>query len=407
VLKTYPPPTLPAGTFTEFRDSTPLTNAAICYSLTVSDGFTSESTTPFCIHTLDGTTDSMGNDHSRPRGASRAQLRITVPGSPDDSATLGPVAARLESFTTGFDFNQTYLDSPLMVPSADFALGSTRTYDLQLTGIKDISEIVGITVTSDHRRVHGDIHNDNLRISQVQLSLDNVLVFSKTFDPPQLVSNSGAPGGTALKVGFEDLRSHPRWNLFYETNPDAFRGFTKADFTSRLDSILAHAVFTASGAAYHGTRLRDGFPTTVSKPSGYLGDRLRVRQHITADSHDFIYCTLDYDLRITAKDADGNAVDPLHNGPGLIRETQIGVESPNVDCGTTFMRSIIYTIFSTSEFYPAAMEKLDRDLEAALRAQTPSQLGTAPRPNVHFCFPGQNDITFEEFKNGGLSVCFE
>jgi hypothetical protein len=394
-IKTYPPPTLPAGTFSDFTDSTPLNNATICYYLRVSDGFNTEETYPFCTHTLDGTTDVYGNDHSAPRSVNRARLFIKVPDSPDDSATLGPVEARLDSFKGGFEFNQTYLDSTS--PTPDFALGSGRLYDLQLTGIDDVADIVGITITSDHRRVHGDIHNDNLRISQVQLVLDDVLVFNKSYDPPQLVSNSSAPGGTSLRVEFEELRSYALWKEFYRA--PQFQGFTAAAFTSKLDSILAHAVFTASGAAYHGSKLRDGFATTLSKPSGFLTDRLHVRQHITADSADAIFCSIDYDLRITARDANGNVISPFDNPGGIIRSTEIGVEHPDVDCGSTFMRDIIYTIFSTSQFYPAAMDRLNDDLEATLRGQAPSQIQTAPPPGLRFCFPDSGPFA------KGLSVC--
>lgn len=407
VIGTYPPPTLAKGTITEFTDYTPLNNATICYYIEVSDGFNTENThsAPACTHTLDGTTVA-GVDRSRPRGVNRAQLKLTVPSSPDDSATLGPVAARLESFKGGFDWNQTYLDSTAVTPSRDFALGSTRTYDLQLTGIEDVSDIVGITVTSDHRRVHGDIHNDNLRISQVQLFLDNVLVFSKTFNPPQLVSNSGVPGGTSLQIGFEELRSHTRWKDIYATGQ--FLGFPPAAFASKLDAILSHKVFTTSGAAYHGSQLRDGFATALSKPSGFQRDRLHVRQNVTADSHLGIFCSIDYDLRITAQDANGIPVDPLRNPGGIIRKTQIGVENPNVDCGSTFMRDIIYTIFSTSEFYPGAMEDLSKDMEATLKGQAPSQLQSAPPPNLHFCFPRTDEAALgAQFENGGLSVCNE
>lgn len=401
VIQTYPPPTLAKGTFTVFTDYSPVNNATICYYIKVSDGSNFDSTTPFCTHTLDGTTDINNNDHSRPRSVNRAQLVITVPTSPGDAATLGPVAGRLVSFKGGFDYNNTYLDSTS--PSPDFALGSTLIkYDLQLTGIEDVSDIVGITVTSDYMHVHGDLHNDNLRISEIQLLLDNVLVFAKTFSTPVLVSNSSAPGGSSLQIGFEELRSYGRWKDIYARGP--FQGFKGVDFASKLDSILAHAVFTNPGAAYHGSRLRDGFGTTLSKPSGFLSDRLHVQQNITADSADAIFCSIDYDLRITTKDINGDPVSPFFNGDGTIQTTEIGVEHPHVDCGSTFMRNIIYTIFSASQFYPAAMDNLNKDMEATLRGQTPSQIHTAPPSGLHFCFPGTGEGFFPGFQNG-LSVC--
>jgi hypothetical protein len=84
------------------------------------------------------------------------------------------------------------------------------------------------------------------------------------------------------------------------------------------------------------------------------------------------------------------------------------VEKPDVDCTTTFMREFFYTLFSTGDFYPTAMGDLGKDIETTLAAQAPSHLVSAPPPNTHFCFPGSSDPVLDfDFRNGGLSVCFE
>jgi hypothetical protein len=406
LIHTVPPPAPPKGTFSFFTDTQAVNNAKNCYFIRVSDGVDSADTDHRCIYTLDGQTLN-GVNRSIPRGVSRAQLRITVPSSPDDSATTGPVSARLVAFGNGQEYNFSYLDSPTTAP--DFALGTTRTYDLLVTGVEDVSDIVGIVVGSEAKRVGGPIVNDNLRVSRLELVLDNVLAFSKTFDPPFLVSNSGALGGTSLKIGFDELHSNPRWGDVYAASPGGFIGFSKTDFVSKLDGIMATAIFSAPGAAYYGSRLRDGFATAVSKPSGYGQDRLHVRQNVTADANLGIFCSVDYDLRITAEDIGGNPVSPFVNGPapGIIYTTRIGAENPDVSCGTTFMRKIVYTIFSVGVF-PFALSVLDDHMETALGAQSPSQIQSAPPQNLHFCFPGNGQgLGGLDFQNGGLTLCMD
>lgn len=395
LIHTYPPPTLANGTFTFYKDEGATNNARNCYYLNVSDGFSSNSTSMSCAYTLDGTVAS--EDRSAPRGVSRAQIRIEVPPSPYDSGTTKAVGVRLDSFAGGFDYNFTYVDST----AQDFTLNSIRDYDLRLTGIEDVADITGITLTS---------YRDNLRVSYLELRLNNVAVFSKVYDPPVLVSNSDLPGGRSLVVGFDELRSHtqePVWDNVYRTPTLAFIGFTPADFKAKLDGILGHEVMSTPGAAYHGSRLRDGYTSSVTKRPGYLGDRLHVNQHITADASQPAFCTLEYDLRITAKDIDGNSVSSFFNGPspGIIYTTEIRLENPDVSCSSSFWKNIVDTFLRASPFV-SELSNLERDLEAGLRGLAPSTIQSAPPPDRHFCFPGATErVPSPLFRNGGLTVC--
>jgi hypothetical protein len=401
VIKSYPPPTLAKNTFTEYRDASAVNNARNCYRLTLSDGSDSSETPPVCLHTLDGRTVN-GVDRSAPRGVSRAQIRLTVASNPD-AGTLGSVSVHLDSFGGGNDFNQTYLDST--AAGGDFAPGSTRTYDLSVNGVEDISDIAGITIWSGPRRIEGQNQPDDLQVSRLQLILENIVVFDKTFATPAVADDSLSVGGKSIRIGFDELHSNPLWSAFYA--PHTFSGFTAADFTLKLDSTLATAVFTAPGAPHHGSRLRDGHPTTLSRPSGYGQDRMHVSQKVTADVNVGIFCSVDYDLRITARDIDGNEVSPLVNG-GAIYTTRISVEHPNVSCGgSTFMHDYVYTIFALTQspdFYPTAMAQLSRDMEKALAAQSPSELQSAPLSTAHFCFPRAGEGLVPGFQNG-LSIC--
>ena len=399
LIQTYPPPTLVKGTFTEFTDNAAANNAKNCYRLSVSLGGNTRNSETACGYTLDGTVGG-GIDRSAPRGVSRAQVRITVPPDPFDSATLKSVGARLDSFAGGLDYNFTFLDSS----GPDFFLDSSRNYDVLLTGIQDVSDIVGITISS---------YRDNLRVSRIDLRLNNVLAYTRTYDPPVLVSNSDLPGGRSLVVGFNELRSSPLWQDVYSTSPLAFTGFTPGDFIAKLDGILGHQVRNAPGAAYHNSRLLDGHFTRVTKRPGYLRDRLHVQQHVRAtDRKGGANCTLDYDLRITAKDINGSSVSALFNGPAVpgsgqgIYTTEIKVENPNVSCSSTafLLKYLLSEILRVTPFQ-SELSDLEKNIQASLKGQAPSQIQAAPPPNMHFCFPGSGESSFPPFRNGGLTVC--
>ena len=398
LVQAFSPPTLPAGTFTAYVDTNATNNARNCYYLNVSDGSTSTSTTAVCAFTLDGTTDANGIDRSAPHGVSRAQIRIDVPDSPDDSGTVQVVGVGLELGAGGYESNSTGLDST----EPDFTLGSSRTYDLPLTGVEDISDITGIVVTS---------HKDNLRVRHIELRLNNQLVFTRDFQPPVLVSNSGAPGGRTLHIGFDELRSNPLWANAYSPTP--FLGFTPADFASKLDGILANAVFNLPGAEYHGSRLQDGHPTVLTKRAGYFQDRLHVTQHITASAREAVHCTLDYDLRITARDINGNSISPFHNGPAVpgsgegIYTTEIHLENAHPGCASTPWKNFVNALIDDATPFPAPLAKVESDIQAALDAQGPSQIQSAPPPGEHFCFPRGNEGVSPLFGDGGLTVCVD
>src|SRR4030095_16405819 len=104
------------------------------------------------------------------------------------------------------------------------------------------------------------------------------------------------------------------WQDVYSPSPLPFTGFTPGDFIAKLDGILGHQVRNMPGAAYHNSRLRDGHPSRVTKRSGYLRDRLHVQQHVRASDVKDVNCKLDYDLRITAKDINGNSVSAFFHG---------------------------------------------------------------------------------------------
>lgn len=400
-IKAFPPPTLVKGTFTEYRDAAAVNNAKNCYKLRLSDGSDESTTGQVCVHTLDGRTVN-GVDRSLPVGVSRAQIVLTV-ASNADAGTLGPVSVHLDSFGGGKnDYNLTYLDS---TAAGDFAPGSTRTYELSMNGVEDFSDIAGITIRSDHKRIDGVIERDDLQLDRIQLIAEGILVLDKTFATPAVANDSLSLGGQTIHVGFDELHSNPLWGAFY--TPHTFKGFTAADFTQKLDSALATAVFTAVGAPYNGSRLRDGHPTTLSKPSGYQQDRLHVSQDVTANLPLGIYCDVDYDLQITAQDMGGTEISPLFNG-GAIYTTRISVAAPHVSCGSSsWMRDYIYTIFAffnSPHYYPSAMEQLSRDMEMSLAAQSPSELTSAPVSSSHFCFPRLGEGLFSGFENG-LTVC--
>lgn len=406
LIHTYPPPAPAINAANVFTDG-PTNNATNCYALLASDGVDTQWSDPVCTFTLDGTTDSNNIDHSLPRGISRAQIRIGVPASPGDSGTSKPVAVSLVTALT-WRFNRTLLDST----ERDFDPGSSRLYDLNLGGnvpdiaaIRDVADIGGIVIESWDK-------TDGLRIESLELILDDVTVFSRTFDPPVLVQSSGYPGGTRLEIGFDELRSNPLWKAVYAASPNSFVGFDRAAFRQKLDSLLGHLVYMTPGAAYYGSRLRDDHHTSVTKPSGFQSDRLHVRQHIIADAGHGITCTLEYDLRLSAKDIDGNVVSPFFNGPGpdgkaTIFTTEINLENPDVDCGAGFWKGLFYTLITVGG-YSFDVDDLEDDIEQSLKGQAPSQIQSSPPLNLHFCFPGTGEgLGGPAFQNGGLTICLD
>lgn len=405
LIHTYPPPAPVINTANVFTDDDATNNATNCYALLASAGSDAEWSDPVCTFTLDGTTDANNIDHSLPHGISRAQIRIGVPASPGDSGTRKPVSVSLVTALT-WRFNRTLLDST----ERDFDPGSSRTYDLNLggnvpgiTAIRDVADIGGIVIESWDQ-------TDGLRIETLDLILDDVTVFSRTFDPPVLVQSSGYLGGTRLEIGFDELRSNPLWNGIYATS--LFLGFDRSAFTQKLDGLLGHLVYMTPGAAYYGSRLRDGHPTSVTKPTGFQSDRLHVRQHIIADASHGITCSLEYDLRLTARDVDGNVVSPFFNGPGpdgraTIFTTEINLENPDVDCGAGFWKGLFYTLVTVGG-YAFDVDDLEDDIQQSLEGQAPSQVQSSPPLNLHFCFPGTGEgLGGAAFQNGGLTVCLD
>ncbi len=398
LIHTYPPPAPPVNAPREFTDFAAVNNATNCYALLASDGYDSVWSEPVCTFTLDGRTDANNIDHSFPKGVSRAQIRIEVAASPADSGTRKAVSVSLVTGLT-WRFNRTLVDST----ERDFDPGSSRLYDLNLTGVKDVADIGGIVIESWDK-------TDGLRISGIELLLDDVTVFSRVFTTPVLVQNSGFPGGTTLEIGFDELRSNPLWSAVYATGSLSFLGFDRDAFAQKLDSLLGHMVRMTPGAGYHGSRLRDDWHTSLSKGSGFQRDRLRVRQHIIADAGLGITCSLDYDLRLVAKDVDGNPVSPLSNPPGpdgraTIFTTEIRLENPDVDCGAGFWKGLFYTLVTVGG-YQFGVHELQQDIEQSLKGQGANEVQSSPPLNLHFCFPGTGEgLGGAAFHNGGLTVC--
>jgi hypothetical protein len=398
LIHTYPPPAPPVNSPREFTDFAAVNDATNCYALLASDGYDSVWSEPVCTFTLDGRTDANNIDHSLPKGVSRAQIRIEVASSPADSGTRKAVSVSLVTGLT-WRFNRTLVDST----ERDFDLGSSRLYDLNLTGVKDVADIGGIVIESWDK-------TDGLRIAGIELLLDDVTVFSKTFAMPVLVQNSGFPGGTTLEIGFDELRSNPLWSAVYATGPLSFLGFDRDGFTQKLDSLLGHMVRMTPGAGYHGSRLRDDWHTSVSKRSGFQRDRLHVRQHIIADADLGITCSLEYDLRLAARDVNGNPVSPLSNPPGpdgraTIVTTEIRLENPDVDCGAGFWKGLFYALVTLGG-YQFGVHELQQDIEQSLKGQGANEVQSSPPLNLHFCFPGAGEgLGGAAFQNGGLTVC--
>jgi hypothetical protein len=397
LIHTFPPPTPAAGSFAEFTDSAAVNNARNCYFLTVSNGSANARSAAACAYTLDGTTVD-GVDRSVPRPVRRAQIRIQVPASPGDSGSTKLVAARLESFAGGKDYNFTRLDSTVL----DFGLGSDRTYDLDTTSIEDVSDIVGVTVSA---------YRDNMRVSAVELIINNQPAYSRTFEPPVLVDNSDFPGGRSLVVGFDELRSNPLWQNLYIDSQNRFFGFDRDAFKAKLDSVTGDAVLDSEGAAYYGSRLLDGSTTSVTKPAGYRSDRVRVTQRIRASAIDGVNCTIAYDLRLVARSIYGNDVSPFWNGPfvqgsgpGSIYTTEVLLENSAVSCSAGAWKNFIDTLLKVGP-NESPLSTVEGKVRKTLEAGGPTSL-SAPPPHRHFCFPGAGEgEAGAAFRNGGLTLC--
>ena len=400
---------LGAGTSTTFTDSAAVNNAQNCYYLSVTDETGTLWSPQTCIYTLDATVDSNGVHHSIIRSIGRARLTIDVAPSPTDSGTTKHVAARLTSNGGGFDYNLTYLDTT----AVDFQLGSTNTFDLGLAGgsnnpppdlvqppidVADVADIDGIEIFSFKSP---SAANDNLRISRVALTLDNVLVFEKTFATPFLVSNSSAIGGTTLVIPFDELRTHPHWKDIYAAGLTSFVGLEAAELRKKVDAALGNVVLRSVGADYHGSRLRDDTTSSISR---LAEDRIRVVQQIRASQVEDVNCTVRYELQIIARDLAGNLIDHLQNpvGPGgfgAIFANEMLLENPDVSCTSAWWKVALNGLVSVLGFEDR-LGTLESDLKRAFTGMAPTRVAPSPLPNLHLCFPAAG-----QFAGGGFSVC--
>lgn len=344
LLQTYG--ALPTGAYVDFVDQNATVDAENCYYVSVSDGVNnfSAKTTPWrCAFTRDG----------RRYSAHRVQLRLTV-GDVSDAGTDESIEVRLQpsSYVTAVTNwsprgNSTWVDST----ADDFERGSSLTYDLLLSNVRDVSDITQVTLVKP-----GD---DEVCIAGVELLVNGDLAYAQSYSPCRWIG-----GDELLSVPFEDLRASQSWRQLGDT---IFSGYDGAALRSIIQAQFGHFL--------HGYgELRNGRSISTSR-----ADERRLHVSVPVTVYDVpilgeVDSTIHFDLAF--KDENG--------------ATRLAVE--NVDADSSDLLGYFLPAIGWGILYGTSST-----IEAQLEALRPVRVPGSPIQDTHPCFTAE----------GGISVCYD
>jgi len=205
-----------------------------CYRVRATNAYGSSMPTPSdnraCGHTRDGNDLTLG----------RIQLRIRIADIPNGGSG-DPVRVRLSSplVTHSPSGNGTWLDyGPEFLYSGgyvivvdDFARGRDFTYDLNLTYLKELSDITMISILKE-----GD---DQLAIAELALIVNGVEVFHRLFGETKSTAQLVGNGSPIYTIYHTELRAHSAWPTSF---PTPSLQITNQELVERLEGIIGDQI---------------------------------------------------------------------------------------------------------------------------------------------------------------------
>lgn len=340
---------LPANAYVDFLDQAATANTEHCYRITASDGAsnaTAKTTPARCVITRDG----------RDIPVNRIQLRLrvaTAAGADLDA----PLEVRLQSpswlVPTVTNWrpagNSTWVDST----ADDFERGSSRTYDLLLTNIDEVSDITQVTFAAP-----GD---DTLCIAGFDLLLDGQPAFTRDYGND--AASCAKVGGSQLAgADYQALRASASWMAL---QPVYFIGYDGPGLRSVIESQFGHAM---KGKG----ELRSGRVTSTQV------DRDRARFSVPLRVYDVpllgdVDSTVQFDMVFTRTNSGWS----------------LGTE--NVDADSDDLLGYFMPILGWKILYEASQQ-----IESRVGAIRPTTVG-APAEGLRPCFG----------PDAGLTACFD
>jgi len=206
----------------------------------------------------------------------------------DVSVRLNAVPTALNSISYVPAGNVTWLD----YGRDDFERGTEYRYDLELSGIQDLGDIVLLHVSKEG--------SDAWCLSGLTLEVNGVAVFEPNFGN-QTCRWIGS-GTNALSIFHDAIRAHPLWASY--TAPPTPLVITNAELESRIEGTIGHALHGMD--AYWGEMYGARFVESSKKDDSTLAFDLDLAVDVSGFDPEL---DIDFDLRFAVQCVSANQVE--------------------------------------------------------------------------------------------------
>jgi hypothetical protein len=313
--------------------------------------------------------------------------------------------------------NQTYLGLP-----GEKSIGDGWYPEFPLpVQINDVSDITEITIGNDGY--------DDFRFTAVDLVVDGVVAYSRTYASPVVVSRGGYLSHTVATA--EELRVNPLWTQLYRplgepngwsTYSPRSKGLTKQQFIDTINAFVISSLVVNPDAKSEGSHLLNQTRTEAwsSTWDGIISVYMTVQAR---DKYPEANCRISFNLALSGLDDNGGPVPHYDNsgiggGMGKIAVTRLTLAgAPSVQCDTgvlpkvfSFMVQGVVSPFLAPTDYnvTSILETLEDAIVKGLAGSAPNLAYNRAPPPLYFCFPNagiDNAVDQSVDWKGGITLC--